>query len=165
VLVLERDLTLVYDAVESETPHDYAQVWHLAGGTSASVAGLDSTALGADGQPVVVVRQGLSPGLSLLPIEGSTTPMQGWYAEIYGTKVPSTALEYHVTATRWQYATLIASGPKARVGSSLTASVDENGTLTAVVCGGLQPTLVTIANPVAPGEAVTVTGAETTCGN
>jgi hypothetical protein len=164
VLVLERDLTLVYDTLESEAPHDYAQVWHLAGGTSASLAGADSTALATDGQPVVMVRQGLSAGLSLIPIQGATAPMQGWYSEIYGTKVPSYALEYHVTASKWRYATLIASGPKAQVGSSITASVGEDGSLTAVVCGGLQPTLITLSNQVAAGEAVTVTATVATCG-
>jgi hypothetical protein len=150
--------------LESEAPHDYAQVWHLAGGTSASIAGIDSSGLATDGQPVVVVRQGLGAGLSLLPIKGATDPMQGWYSEIYGTKVPNDALEYHVTASNWHYATLIASGPKAQVGSSITASVGEDGTLTAVVCGGLQPTLVTLSNQVAAGEAVTVTGTVVTCG-
>jgi hypothetical protein len=165
VLLLERDLTLVYDTVESEVPHDYAQVWHLAGGYDASIGGLDSTGLASDGRPTVVVRQGLGAGLSLLPIEGATTPMQGWYSAVYGTKVPSYALEYHVTASKWHYATLIASGPKAQVGSSITASVGEDGSLTAVVCGGSQPTLVTITTQVAAGEAVTVTGTVATCGD
>jgi len=164
VLVLERDLTLVYDTLESESPHDYAQVWHLAGGTSASIAGLDSTGLTTAGQPVVVVRQGLGTGLSLLPIEGATDPMQGWYSEVYGTKVPSYALEYHITASKWHYATLIASGSKAQAESSITASVGEDGTLTAVVCGGLEPTLVTVSNQVAAGEAVTVMATAATCG-
>ena len=111
-----------------------------------------------------MIRQGLSAGLSLIPIQGATDPMQGWYSEIYGTKVPSYALEYHVTASKWRYATLIASGPKAQVGSSITASVGEDGSLTAVVCGGLQPTLVTLSNQVAAGEAVTVTATVATCG-
>ena len=164
VLLLERDLTLVYDTVESEDAHDYAQVWHLAGGYDASIAGMDTTGLAGDGRPMVVVRQGLGAGLTPIPIEGATTPMQGWYSAVYGTKVPSYALEYHVTASKWHYATLIASGPKAQAGSGITASVGEDGTLTAVVCGGLQPTLVTIANQVAAGEAVTVTGTAPGCG-
>jgi hypothetical protein len=163
VLLLERDLTLVYDTLESEAPHDYAQVWHLASDYSASLAGVDSTGLGTDGQPMVVVRQGLGAGLSLVPVKGATAPMQGWYSEIYGTKVPNQVLEYHVTASTWHYATLIATGPKAHAGASLTASVGEDGTLTAVVCGGLQPTLVTLSNQVAVGETVTVTGTVATC--
>ena len=163
VLLLEKDLTLVYDTLESEAPHDYAQVWHLAGGYTAGITGLDSTGVTTDGQPVVVIRQGLGAGLSLLPITGATAPMQGWYSESYGTKIPNYALEYHVTASTWHYATLIASGPKAQVASSITASIGANGTLTAVVCGGLEPTLITVANQVAAGEAVTVTGTLAVC--
>jgi hypothetical protein len=163
VLLLERDLTLVYDTLESEAPHDYAQVWHLVSDYSASLAGMDSTGLATDGQPMVVVRQGLGAGLSLLSVKGATAPMQGWYSEIYGTKVPNQVLEYHVTASTWHYATLIATGPKAHAGASITASVAADGTLTVVVCGGSQPTLVTLSNQVAVGETVTVAGTAVTC--
>jgi len=164
VLLLERDLTLVYDTVESQEPHDYAQIWHLASGYAASVAGLNSTGLASDGQAAVVVRQGLGAGLSLLPIAGATDPMQGWYSEVYGTMVPSYALEYHLAASEGHYVTLIATGPAARAESSITASVGQDGTLTAVVCGGLGPTAVTVAKQVAVGESVTVTDTVTACG-
>lgn len=158
VLVLERDLTLVYDSLASDAPHDYAQIWHLPPGYSAAASGLDSTGVAADGQPTVVIRQALGAGLSLLPIVGATEPMQGWYSEVYGTMVPNTALEYHATASSWHYATLIATGPKARTPSSISASIGEDGTLTAVVCGGQQPWLVSIVKQVADGEAVAVAG-------
>jgi hypothetical protein len=163
VLVLDRDLTLVYDSLESEAPHDYAQVWHLPAGYTATATGADSTGLAADAQPAVVVRQGFAAGLSLVPITGATQPMQGWYSEIYGTMVPNTALEYHATASKWHYATLIVTGPKARTPSSLSASVAEDGTLTATVCAGQQPWLVTLAKQVAEGESVTVAGTLAPC--
>jgi hypothetical protein len=163
VVVLEKDLTLVYDSMESQTPHDYAQVWHLPAGTQASIAGVDSTGLAGDGQPMVALRQGLRAGLALQQFAGSTDPMQGWTSEDYGTMVPSPALEYHVTAAKWHYATLIATGPKARASASLSATVAEDGTLTATVCGGSQPWTVTIANQVAPGESVVVTGSVAPC--
>lgn len=165
VLLLERDLTLVYDSVEGDVPHDHAQVWHLPGGRDVSITGLDSVGLAADGRPTVVVRQGLAAGLSLLPIKGATEPMQGWYSEVYGTMVPSYALEYHVTAAKSHFATLIATGPKAEASSSITATLGDDGTLTAVVCGGLQPSLVTIAKQVASGEAVTVSPTVAACGH
>jgi hypothetical protein len=164
VVVLERDLTLVCDSLESATPHDYVQVWHLPVGFQTNVVGLDSTGLGSDGQPMVVIRQGLGAGLSLQQFAGSTAPMQGWISESYGTMVPNHALEYHVAALKGYYATLLATGHKARVPSSLSASIAEDGTLTATVCGGDQPLVVTIANQAAPGESVTVTGAAAACG-
>jgi hypothetical protein len=81
--------------------------------------------------------------------------------------VPSTALEYHVIASKWRYATLIATGPKASAASSLSAdiraNVDEDGTLTAVVCGGDQPWQVAIAKQVADGESVAVTATGLPC--
>jgi hypothetical protein len=167
VLVLERDLTLVYDSLESDVPHDYAQVWHLPAGYEAEIVGLDSTGITTDAPSPVVVRQGLGTGLSLRPIVGATDPMQGWYSEVYGTMVPSTALEYHVIASKWRYATLIATGPKASAASSLSAdiraNVDEDGTLTAVVCGGDQPWQVAIAKQVADGESVAVTATGLPC--
>lgn len=165
VLVLERDLTLVYDSLESEAPHDYAQVWHLPSGYQAKLAGMDSTGVAPDGQPTVVVRQGLPAGLSLIPIVGATEPMQGWYSEVYGTMVPSTALEYHVTASTWRYATLIATGPRALLPSSISVNLGEDGTLTAVVCGGQHPWYVAIAKQAADGESVAVTTTLAVCGH
>jgi hypothetical protein len=163
VLVLERDLTLVYDTLESATQHDYAQVWHLASGDSLSVAALDSTGLAPDGQPTVMIRQGLGEGLSLVPLIGATEPMQGWLSESYGTRVPNHALEYHASASNWRYVTLIATGPKAQVAANIVATVSEDGTLTALVCGGASPALVTISKQAAVGEAVTVTEAAASC--
>lgn len=163
VVVLEKDLTLVYDSLKSEAPHDYSQVWHLPAGYQANVVGMDSTCLGPDGRPMVVLRQGLGAGLSVQRFEGNTEPMQGWISEVYGTMIPNPALEYHVTASTWHFATLIATGPSARATSNLSASVAEDGTLTATVCGGAEALLVTIANQVAQGESVTVTGTTATC--
>lgn len=163
VLVLEKDLTLVYDSLESQNLHDYAQVWHLPAAYQTSVAGLDSTGLTGDGQAMVVLRQGLGTGLALQQFAGSTNPMQGWTSEVYGTMVPSQAIEYHVTAANGRYATLIATGPKARASAILGATVTEDGTLVATVCGGSQPWAVTIAKQVAPGETVAVMGTLATC--
>lgn len=163
VLVLERDLTLVYDSLESNVPHDYAQVWHLPVGYEATLAGVDSTGTATGAPSPVVIRQGLGAGLSLSSIVGATEPMQGWYSEVYGTMVPNTALEYHVTASSWRYATLIATGPKALVPSSISANVGEDGVFTAVVCGGEQPWQVAIAKQVADGESVAVTATGLPC--
>ena len=163
VLMLERDLTLVYDTLLSDSQHDYAQTWHLAGGFSPSITGVDTTGLASDGRPLVVVRQAFPDGLTLLPITGATDRMQGWLSELYGTKVPNYALEYHIKASTWRYVTLIASGPKAQVASSVAATVAADGTLTALVCGGTQPTAVTIANQAADGESVVVTPSAVAC--
>jgi hypothetical protein len=163
VLLLEKDLTLVYDTLQSDASHDYAQVWHLPSGYSINIDGLDTIGLAIDGQPHIVIHQALVDGLALQPIEGATDPMQGWISELYGTKMENYALEYHATASTMRYATLIVSGPKAQGASSLTAIVADDGTLSAVVCGGTEPTAVTISNQVADGESVTVTSAGVTC--
>ena len=163
VLLLEKDLTLVYDTLQSDAQHDYAQVWHLPGGYSTSIDGVDTSGLAIDGQPRIVIRQALAEGLTLQAIEGATDPMQGWISEIYGNKVENYAIEYHATASTRHYATLIVSGHKAQGASSLSATVADDGTLAAVVCGGTEPTVVTISNQVADGESITVTSAGATC--
>lgn len=151
VAVLRQGLVLVVDRLASAAPHDYTQTWHLPPGTRTETSGADVLVSdAATGRRTLAIRQAEPTGLGLRTVSGQTTPvLQGWYSAVYGTKVPSPALEYTRTAAGARFATLLAAGP--------AASQDGRVTVTPVA-GGIRADVCVNGTT---GYAMTVPDAET----
>ena len=156
VMILHRDLVLVFDDLESGSVHEYRQVWHLPEGLTVQeseglVEGLDPSGAGR-----VALRQALGAGSAFRTVTGETVPMQGWVSDTYGVMRPASVLEYTQVGTRVQFVTLIASGAKANVAPGIVASIDAQGVLQATICDAGSLIEVAIANPADPEEVVTL---------
>ena len=163
VLVLERDLMLVVDALDGDGAHDFAQTWHLPVDFTVEASGLDLDARPSGGAVELALRQAWPEGVSLSTATGATAPLQGWISNRYGQKEAATALEYHVAGRGARFLTLVASGAKARSRPSVAGGFDAGGTVRAHVCGGDGPLDVTITQQAAAGEAVSVTASAVAC--
>ncbi|MCS6915306.1 MAG: heparinase II/III family protein, partial [Myxococcota bacterium] len=154
VLLLQRDLALVVDLLDSQVPHSYAQTWHLFPEARLQQQGLHVIALDETG-PVLALHQALGEGVTLEIKKGATAPRQGWYSAIYGKQVASYALEYRVQASTAAFVTLIASGSYA-ARPVQTAVRRHSDTLSLHLCidgAGLQAEVNQLAQH---GESVTV---------
>ena len=156
VVLLQKDLVLVVDALTSVATHDYVQTWHLGAGLRADVEGLDVVGRTASGEPLILVHQALTNGLALMTSYGQDSPMQGYLSLTYENKVPNWVLEYKATAqTSRAFVTLLASGPYAASTPTVTGLAD--GTSADVtVCAGDAKYDVSISQQAAAGEAVSV---------
>jgi hypothetical protein len=75
--------------------------------------------------------------------------MQGWYSSSYGSKTPAWALSYTRRASTTTFATLLAAGPHAGRGATVTRRAAAGGGSTVDVC---------VAGT--PGYGVTVPGGD-----
>jgi hypothetical protein len=153
VLLLGQDAVLVVDSLEADGSHDFAQIWHLPSGYTATPAGLGVDAQGP-GAPVSI-RQAWGDGVTLSVITGATAPMQGWISPKYGQKAANTALEYHVTGTSARFATVIA----AQSSGTVSGSTGADGAIHLTVCQGGVGREVDISNQASVSEVVRVTSA------
>jgi len=158
VMVLERDVSLVIDSLESDAPHDYVQTWHFAPASTIDRRGLDLVAKDAFMQPELAVHQAVVDGVSLDLVKGQETPViQGFYSDKYGHKFANYAAEYHQGSTRAAFATLLTSGSYVVKPTVFHASIDpQTGYVNATVCVDDAKLDVAIVNQAADGEAVTV---------
>jgi hypothetical protein len=136
VLLLERDLAVVIDRLESSAEHDYAQTWHFDPDASVTADRAGAAAMDTAGQVLVVLRQALTDGVTTDTIRGASSPIQGWYSPTYGTMVENTVAEYHVRAAETTFVTLIASGPQADPPPSISATASGQQLILNVRRGG-----------------------------
>jgi hypothetical protein len=156
VLLLERDLTLVLDSLNSTAVHDYVQTWHLFPEAEITNEGLDVIG-SADGKPLIAVRQALTDGVELTKIKGATQPMQGWTSIFYGKKDPNWALEYKLKGTHARFGTLLASGDFTSSPARVSVTFDEaTSTWHASVCVNESRYAVEVHNQAGDGESVSV---------
>jgi len=136
VLLLERDLAVVIDRLESSAEHDYAQTWHFSPDASVTADQTGAAATDTTGQAQVVLRQAFIDGVTSDTIRGASSPIQGWYSPSYGTMVENTVAEYHVRAAETTFVTLIASGPQADPPPSISATANGKQMILTVRRGG-----------------------------
>ena len=153
VLLLQQDLALVVDYLDSAEMHAYTQTWHLAPSTTFTQQGLDVTASNAKGTPNLLLRQAITNGITLTAVSGQDSPtIQGWYSPEYGDKVANTALEYTANASEIGFGTLIASGKYVTETPAPSAEVsfDEDSSsaiaVTATICASDTAVDVSIQN-------------------
>jgi hypothetical protein len=156
VVLLQKDVVLIVDALSSDSTHDYVQTWHLGPDLQADVEGPDVIGRSAAGEPLILVHQGLTSGLTLTSTYGQNTLMQGYVSLVYETKQPNWALEYKASAQTTQaFLTLLASGAYASGTPQVTGGADgTNAQVT--VCAGDAKYDVSITNQASAGEAVTI---------
>jgi hypothetical protein len=156
VVLLEKDVVLVVDALNSDASHDYVQTWHFGPGLQADVQGLDVVGRSSAGTALLRVHQAMGDGITLGTAHGQDSPMQGYVSLTYGTKVPNWTLEYAATQRASQaFVTLLASGDYADKTPVVTASADGNSAIV-TVCVGAAKYDVAIENQAASGESVSV---------
>jgi peptidoglycan/xylan/chitin deacetylase (PgdA/CDA1 family) len=158
VVLLQRDLALVVDALSSRLAHNYDQTWHLLPGVELRRRGLDVTAVAQDGRPLVALHQAAPRGTRLTDRIGKRAPLQGWHSKLYGRKQPNHALKYSLRARNARFATLIASGRLATAPAHVTLTETPDG-LRATVCAHATHRFVAIARPGQGGERAAVTAA------
>ena len=163
VLVLERDLLLVVDALDADAEHAYAQTWHLARGLAPTVSGVAVDARSSSGAVELAIRQALAEGIAVTTATGATAPLQGWVSDVYGQKEPAPVLEFRASGRGARYVTLIAAGAAARGAPSVTAALDGGDGVRARVCGGSTPYEVAITGQAFAGEQVEVAPAPGPC--
>lgn len=159
VLLLKRDVGLVLDTLESDTPHDYAQTWHIEKDALVTVHGLDLVALSASGLPELALRQARTPGLTVSLVKGQEKPfIQGFQSDKYGKKSPNYAVEYRTQASRASFATILTSGPNALTPTTVSTAYDDvTDAVKTTVCSADVKVLVTVVHQGAgEGERVTV---------
>lgn len=124
VLLVERDLVLVVDRLDSNRDREYAQTWHFPFDIEPVGDATALTVVDGDALPVLTIHQALPEELELSLISGQESPVvQGWYSEIYEEAMPRYAAEYRVEAHDAWFVTLLATGPYA--GQDATLVLDE----------------------------------------
>jgi hypothetical protein len=156
VMILQRDLVLVFDDLESGSVHEYRQIWHLPEGLTVQGSNGLTQGLDPSGTVRVALHQALSAGSGFRTISGETGPLQGWVSDTYGVMRPASVLEFTKVGTRVQFATLIASGAKANAAATIDASIDAQGVLRATICDAGSLIEVAIASPADPAEEVSL---------
>jgi hypothetical protein len=156
VLILSRDLALVVDQLSSSAMHDYAQTWHFAPDLSVQMSGLQAIATDEKGTPVLTLLQGVNSGVITKSFVAQDNPIQGWFSEHYGIKVPSVALEYHASAPSASFVTLIASGSFVTPAPRLLVDQNDGSAVRVRVCAGAFQKQVEIDHLVGTNEAVQV---------
>jgi hypothetical protein len=76
VVLLEKGLVLVVDALNSATSHDYVQTWHLGSGIAADTTGPDVIGRGEDASPLILVHQALTKRISFQAVHAQANPLQ-----------------------------------------------------------------------------------------
>ncbi len=152
-VVLRQGLVLVRDELSSSASHEYSQTWHLAPNATPSTgaSAKNVTAL-VSGKPQLQITQASPSGMTLQSFDGATDPMQGWYSSGYGFKQPSWALQFERHGTNASFATLLAAGPYASQGATVTEAPGPEADVIDVCVGGVTGYEVTIPhqNEVAP---------------
>jgi hypothetical protein len=158
VLLLARDLVLVADAVSSDRPHSFEQLWHLFPGAHVVDTGTLTEVFDENDNPALDLRQAsLTTPTELHRYYGELNPMQGWYSAEYGKTEPNHVAGYRTTGTGAVYLTLIASGPYAGRGPDVSGAIT-GGDVSAEVCvDGYGGASVHIGRQAEPGESVAVT--------
>jgi len=114
VLLVRRDLALVFDQLDSAVAHEYAQTWHFRPEASVVADATAATASDETNNPEIIVAQALSEGLRVETVRGGTAPKQGWYSAVYGQQTENTVATFYATGTSATFITLIASGSLVR---------------------------------------------------
>jgi hypothetical protein len=156
VLLLERDLVLVFDDLESGSSQEYRQLWHLPPGLAIQESGGVLEALDPGGVRRVAIRQAAGTTSALRTATGETAPLQGWVSETFGVMEPATVLEYAQLGTQARYVTLVATGARAFDAPEVVAAFDAAGAMRVTICGGGSLIEVSIAHQAGPGEEVAV---------
>jgi Heparinase II/III-like protein/Concanavalin A-like lectin/glucanases superfamily/Heparinase II/III N-terminus/Bacterial Ig domain len=143
VVILRQGLVLVRDQLSSASSHEYSQTWHLAPNATPSANGENVTAL-VSGKPQLQITQASPAGMTLQSFDGATNPMQGWYSSGYGFKQPSWALQFTRTGSSASFATLLAAGPYASQGATVTEATGPEADLIDVCVGGSTGYAVTV---------------------
>ncbi len=121
VVILRQGLVLVRDQLSSSTSHEYSQTWHLApNATPGAGASAESVTALVGGKPQLQITQASPAGMTLRSFDGATYPMRGWYSSSYGFKQPSWALQFTRGGPSASFATLLAAGPYASRGATVT---------------------------------------------
>ncbi len=124
VLLLERDLVLVIDRLDSNREREYAQTWHTPNDIEPVGDATALTVHDEDDLPLLTIHQAWPDDMELSLVSGQEEPVvQGWYSEIYEEALPRYAAEYRVNAYDAEFVTLLATGPFA--GLDATLDVDE----------------------------------------
>lgn len=98
ILLLDRDVILVLDRMNSNDPHSYSQLWHFAPDLTLTTQGSETIAHDQAGRPVVRLIQGLSD---------SSYPnlVESWHSNHYEVRVRNEAVEYTELAVDRDYIT------------------------------------------------------------
>jgi len=153
VFVLDQDVVLVIDRLESVDTHTYEQLWHLAPGLDVSATEETAIARNRNGSPILTIHTFSAAPLDVSVHSGEQEPMQGWYSEAYGRKEANAVVAYATRSTSVQFVTVLASGPRA--GDKVRALSTESEAIAVEV--GNQSWLVTIRGVGGRREEVSVT--------
>ncbi len=145
VVILGQGLVLVRDQLSSSASHEYSQIWHLAPNAtpSAGASAASVTAL-AWGRPQLQITQASPAGMTLQSFDGATDPLQGWYSSSYGFKQPDWALQFTRVGPSASFATLLAAGPYASQGATVTEAAGLEADIIDVCVGGSVGYVVTV---------------------
>jgi len=131
VLMLDRELVLVVDELDSADPHTYTQTWHLFP-TASEVQGDATmvTVVDEDGSDMMRIHQSSHDLPEFEILYGQEDPVQGWYSDAYEEKVANYAIEYTLDEAHSHFATLFATGAWSQ--EEAHVELDENGTTVTV---------------------------------
>ncbi len=145
VVILRQGLVLVRDQLSSSASHEYSQTWHLAPNATLSVgASTESVTALVGGKPQLQITQASLAAMTLQSFDGATDPMQGWYSSSYGFRQPSWALQFTHQGPSASFATLLAAGPYASQGATVTEAPGPQSDLIDVCVGGSVGYAVTV---------------------
>lgn len=120
VALLDRDVILVLDRLQSDEVHAYDQTWHLPPGSELGEDPADLRITDAQGAPLLRILQADPAPLELRTFSGSTDPLQGWISYSYEAKQRAPVLEYRAKADDAWFATLLLAGAPAQQQAQVT---------------------------------------------
>jgi peptidoglycan/xylan/chitin deacetylase (PgdA/CDA1 family) len=157
VVLLGRELALVVDDVAAGRRARIRQHWNLFPGASLKRRGERDVYATSNGRPLLALWQDDAQQTTLRDHFGDTSPIGGWFSELYGRKRPSHAIEYGVSARSARLATLIAAGSQAGANDGRVRLAEVRpGTLRAQACLGRAKWTIDIAGQASARERVSV---------
>ena len=130
VLFVRPDYWVVVDELESELPHDYSALFHLAPDIDVIQHGMSDAILQSKRTSAKLMVSAISTGhLEGQVINGQESPIQGWYSEDHHKKQPATTLEFTTANARsallvWILVPFPAGGDIASVEIASTVSLE-----------------------------------------
>lgn len=125
IMLIGKDAVLIIDELNSDTPHEYEQIFHLAPRAQINADNLNIDATWNDKKQMLRIVQLLSQNINLQSAKGSTSPPKGICSSNYNSITPCEMLSYSQKGNNAKFITLIEIGKHNE--GYITANVSKDG--------------------------------------
>ncbi|UQU65800.1 heparinase II/III family protein [Couchioplanes caeruleus] len=156
VLLLDRDIVLVFDDLVGHQARNYEQLWHLFPGARVLENPVKTRVLDEYDNPALTVQQsdvGRTAGVRRY--RGEMSPMQGWYSAEYGKAEPNNVVGFSRHGRHVQFVTVLTSGRYASADTVVRSITTPTG-VQATLCVNKVAATAVIENQARTGERVSV---------